>query len=67
MVDISFSRTTINIGHMLIGLFILYIGYLQLNNKEINKNLIVVLQIIGAMALLYHGHIYYVYSIRNKE
>lgn len=63
--DISFSKETIYVSHVVIGLFLSYLGYNLLNNKPVNRNLTAVLLILGSMATLYHGHMLYVVKFKK--
>lgn len=46
--------------HIIIGLLILYVGYASLNHYGISQILALILIILGAMAMLYHGHLMYI-------
>jgi len=50
------------ISHFLIGLFLVYVGYKLYNNQSINKNLFIVLIVLGSLAILYHSHLSYYYG-----
>jgi len=47
------------------GLLFIYIGYLLLEGKKVNKWLSVSLIVIGVLAMLYHAHIWY--NENNKK
>ncbi len=51
-------------SHIIMGLFFLYIGYLLIEGKRINKWISISLIVIGVLAVLYHSHLWY---ISNKE
>lgn len=51
--------------HIIIGIILFYIGYNLLNNVPINKNLAILLVILGSLAMLYHAHLFYTYSTSN--
>ena len=59
--------------HIIIGLILMYIGYVSLNNQEIKKPFVAGLLIIGSMAVFYHAHLFYYYTyseqnnIQNKQ
>jgi hypothetical protein len=51
------------ITHVLIGLFLVYIGYtLLIGTSELDKRLIILLIVLGSLAMLYHLHLYYYYT-----
>lgn len=43
----------IHLGHLLIGTFLIYIGYYQ----KINKQTGMILVVLGSLAIVYHGHL----------
>lgn len=47
------------IMHMIIGLLILYVGYVELNHYRVSQLVALLLIILGVLAILYHGHLYY--------
>ena len=47
------------ITHILSGLILLYIGYVGVNTGKISKNMSLILIVEGALASLYHAHIWY--------
>lgn len=47
------------ITHILMGIFLVYIGYKVLNNKPISQINSLVLIILGVLAILYHLHLWY--------
>lgn len=47
-------------SHIILGLFLLYIGYLLIQGKKINKWISISLIVIGVLAVLYHSHLWYV-------
>lgn len=63
--NLSFPKETIFVSHILIGLFLSFIGYKLLNNQPVSKNLTAVLLIIGSMAALYHAHILYIVKFKK--
>jgi len=48
------------ISHIVIGLLLMYVAYLIVENKPINKYIGILLLLIGVIAILYHAHIWYV-------
>ena len=48
--------------HILFGLFLLYLGYLAIEQKPINKWIGVSLAVVGVIMMLYHAHIWMVES-----
>ena len=49
-------------SHLLIGFFLVYIGYKLNKNEPINKNFAIALIVLGALAILYHAHLAYYYN-----
>ena len=47
------------IYHILIGLFLIYLGYLVVEKKNINKYVGITLFVIGVLAILYNLHLWY--------
>lgn len=47
-------------SHILIGILLVYVAYLIIEKKQINKWLGIVLLLIGLIGALYHAHIWYV-------
>jgi hypothetical protein len=48
------------ISHILIGVLLIYISYLIIEHKSIDKWLGILLFVIGLFGALYHIHIWYV-------
>jgi uncharacterized membrane protein len=48
------------ISHILIGLLLIYVAYLIIERKSINKWIGILLLVIGLIAAIYHAHIWYV-------
>ena len=48
------------LSHIVIGLLLVYVGYLIVEKKTIDKWVGVLLLLIGIIAALYHAHIWYV-------
>ena len=51
--------TAIWATHLLIGLFLLYVGHATLNHQPIYQTVSVILMILGSIVILYHGHLMY--------
>ena len=47
-------------SHILIGLYLVYVGWFLYDKKRLDKLSPVVLIVLGVLAALYHGHIWYV-------
>lgn len=55
-------------SHILIGLFLAYVGYNMIENKKLPKYVPITLIVLGVLALLYHAHLwYYVKSGGEKK
>lgn len=46
-------------SHIIIGIFLLYIGYLLVEGKKVNKWIGITLIVLGVIAALYHAHLWY--------
>ena len=51
--------TAIWMQHIVIGLLLLYIGYVGVNTGEISKNMSLILIIVGVLAALYPAYLWY--------
>lgn len=47
-------------SHILIGLYLIYIGWVLYDKKKLDKFSPIVLIVIGVLATLYHAHIWVV-------
>jgi hypothetical protein len=47
-------------SHIIIGLFLLYIGYVLVDGQSLNKWIGVTLIVLGVLAALYHAHLWYI-------
>lgn len=56
------SSTLVWSLHIVFGLFLLYLAYLAIEQKTMNKWLGVVLAVVGVTMMLYHAHIWAVES-----
>jgi len=45
--------------HILAGIFLIYIGYMALNQHQINQLFSLLLIIMGSLVILYHSHLMY--------
>lgn len=52
------SAMLVWVSHILMGLFFLYLGYLIVEGKKVDKWLGIILLLIGILAALYHVHIW---------
>ena len=46
--------------HIIIGIFLMYIGYMLLNNNNIHQLYTLALIILGSLGTFYHLHIWWV-------
>jgi len=49
-------------SHLLIGAFLVYIGWTLNKGRPLNKNFAIALIVLGALAMLYHSHLVYYYN-----
>jgi len=62
------SRSLVWLVHILLGLFFIYLGVMINKGKQLPKSYGVVLIVLGALAALYHSHLWYVnYMNTNKN
>jgi hypothetical protein len=45
--------------HILMGLLFIYLGYLIIEEKKVNKWLAITIIVLGVLAALYHAHLWY--------
>ena len=45
------------VSHIVMGLFLVYIGRMVLNGVKLNRNIALILAIIGSLATIYHIHL----------
>ena len=55
------------IQHILSGLLLLYIGYEGVTTGKISRNMSLILIVVGVLAALYHAHLWYYNSKKEKE
>lgn len=48
--------------HIIIGIILAYLGYNILNQQPINNNIGILLLIVGASAIFYHSHLWYLHA-----
>jgi hypothetical protein len=54
--------------HILLGIFYVYLGYLIVEQtKVINKYYGIALIVLGFLSTLYHSHLWYNYSQKEKK
>lgn len=53
------SGIAIWIFHILIGIFLFYIGYSIIYLQKLNQNIGIILVILGSLSFLYHAHLMY--------
>lgn len=58
--NFSVPCTAVWSSHILMGIFLSYIGYLLIEGKKVNKWLSISLIVIGILAVLYHSHLWYI-------
>jgi hypothetical protein len=54
-------------SHILIGLFLVYAGWVLYDKKKLDKYTPIVLIVLGVLAALYHAHIWFVYMNSDKK
>jgi hypothetical protein len=55
------------LSHILMGLFFIYLGYLIIEGKKVDKWIAISLVVIGVLAALYHSHLWYSENKSNKN
>ncbi len=55
------------ISHILIGAFLIYAGYASLNNAKLPNYINISIIVLGALALLYHSHIWIIEKEARKD
>jgi uncharacterized membrane protein len=53
-------------SHILIGLYLVYVGWVLYDKKRLDKSAPIVLIVLGVLAALYHGHIWYTHLVEDK-
>jgi len=48
--------------HVVVGAFLLYLGYLLYNHKQVNQSIVIGLIILGVLVMLYHAHLFYYHT-----
>lgn len=51
--------------HIILGFFFLYVGYITLNHQKVSQLMALTLIVLGILAILYHGHILYLYLLQD--
>jgi len=62
MYSFGVPNILVYLSHLIIGLLLMYSGYLSLHNNKLSKNVSVLLIVLGVIAVLYHGHLWYVHN-----
>ena len=53
-------------SHILIGLYLVYVGWVLYDKKRLDKSAPIVLIVLGVLAALYHGPIWYTHLVEDK-
>jgi hypothetical protein len=53
-------------SHIIMGIFFIYVGYLLIEGKKINKWVSISFIVIGVLAAIYHAHLWYL-SVKEKK
>ena len=53
------SGSAVWTAHAIIGLLLMYVGYLIVKHKTVNDNVGLVVFVLGVLAILYHFHLWY--------
>jgi len=51
----------IYIFHIIMGSFLVYVGYELLNSYKVNNKFILLIIILGALAVAYHSHLLFLF------
>ncbi len=55
-------------SHILIGLYLVYVGWVLYDKKRLDKYAPILLIVLGVLAALYHSHIWYTELVeKNKK
>ena len=55
------------ISHIIMGLFFIYVGYSVLVRKQLAPYISVSVVVLGALAILYHSHLWYIDGQRDRK
>ena len=53
-------------SHILIGIYLIYVGWVLYDKKRLDKFAPIVLIVLGVLAALYHSHIWYTDLVEDK-
>ncbi len=51
--------------HIIVGLFLFWVGYRLLNNQPVDQKVALILVILGPIVAAYHSHLFYINTIRD--
>jgi uncharacterized membrane protein len=54
-------------SHILIGIYLVYVGWVLYDKKRLDKYAPIILIVLGVLAALYHGHIWYIYLTEEDK
>lgn len=54
-------------SHILIGMYLVYVGWVLYEKKRLDKYTPIVLIVLGVLAALYHAHIWFVDLTEKKN
>lgn len=55
------------VSHIIIGALMIYLAYLIIEKKPIDKWVGILVLLIGVIAIIYHAHIWYVERTKKTE
>ena len=55
------------ISHILLGAYLVYVGYMILNKKPLSQIVSLSLIVIGSIGVLYHLHLWYNHSFHHRH
>lgn len=54
-------------SHIIIGLYLLYVGWVLYEKKKLDKYTPIILIVLGVLAALYHAHIWFTHLFPEKK
>lgn len=54
-------------SHILIGLYLIYVGWVLYDKKKLDKYSPIILIVVGVLAALYHAHIWFIDSEQDSK
>lgn len=54
-------------SHILIGLYLIYVGWVLYDKKRLDKYAPILLIVLGVLAALYHSHIWYTHLMEKDN